>query len=101
MWLQGGALVFGRASGRELERFHIRAVVSATARLWECDLRSRGDAGFGGPLASKQDCALHRCSILFFFGRSRLLCPMGWHTGERWRRVGRSNGGGEVGPPAA
>jgi hypothetical protein len=66
MRLQGGALSFGFASGRELECFHICAVVSATARPWECDLRSRGDAGFGGSLAAKQNGALRRCSILFF-----------------------------------
>jgi hypothetical protein len=66
MRLQGGALSFGFAGGRELERFHICAVVSATARRWECDLCSRGDAGVGGSLAAKQDGALRRCSILFF-----------------------------------
>src|SRR5439155_23230502 len=95
MRLQGGALSFGFASGRELECFHIRAVVSAAARRWECDLRSWGDTGFGGSVAAKQNGALRRCSILFFFGGSRRLCAVGCQTGERWHRVGCYNGGVE------
>src|SRR6266704_3329203 len=97
MRLQSGALSFSFDGGRELERFHIYAVVCAAAWLWCCDLRSRGGAGFGGPLAAKQDCALRRCSILLFFGGSRSLCAVGWQRGERWRRVGRCTGGPESG----
>ena len=66
MRLQGGALSFSFDSGRELECFHLCAAVSATARRWERDLRSRSAAGFGRSLAAKQDGSLRRCSILFF-----------------------------------
>jgi uncharacterized BrkB/YihY/UPF0761 family membrane protein len=34
----------------------------------------------------------------FFFGGSRRLCAVGCQTGERWRRVGRYDGGAESGP---
>ena len=95
MRLQGGALSFGFASGRELERFHICAVVSATARRWECDLRSWGDAVLVGLWLQSRMARYVGAAFYFFFGGSRRLCAVGCQTGERWHRVGRYNGGAE------
>jgi hypothetical protein len=51
-----------------------------------------------GLWAAEQDCAIRRCSILYFFcGGRRLRAVELCQTGARRRRVGRYNGGPKSG----
>jgi hypothetical protein len=66
MRLQDGTLSFGFDCGRELELFDIFAVVFAAPWQWHWDLCCGSGRYFDRPLATEPDCALCRCSVLFF-----------------------------------